>query len=399
MITPLLPTYARTDLAFDHGKGARLFADNGEEFLDFGAGIAVNALGYAHPHLVEALTGQAQKLWHTSNLYKIPEGERLAERLVEASFADTVFFTNSGAEALECAIKMARKHHSAIGQPERYRIITFEGAFHGRTLATLAAGRQEKHLAGFGPVVEGFDQVSFGDIEALKSAITGETAGVLVEPVQGEGGIRPLPTAILKQLRAICDDTGLLLLFDEVQCGVGRTGKLFAHEWAGVTPDIMAVAKAIGGGFPMGACLATENAAQGMTAGSHGSTFGGNPLAMAVGNAVLDVVLADGFLDRVRQIGITLTQKLARLKDEFPNVIEDIRGSGLMIGIKCRVPNTEFVQACIEQRLLTVAAGDNVVRLLPPLIISEADIDDAIACIETACAQFADNATVKQARA
>ena len=385
MITPLLPTYARTDLVFDHGEGVRLFTEDGGEYLDFGAGIAVNVVGYSHPHLVNALTDQAQKLWHTSNLFRIRDGERLAERLVEASFADTVFFTNSGAEALECTIKMARKFHSATGHPERYRIITFEGAFHGRTLATLAAGRQEKHLAGFGPVVDGFDQVAFGDLEALKAAITAETAGILIEPIQGEGGIRPVPNEILKQLRAICDDNGLLLLFDEVQCGIGRTGRLFAHEWAGVTPDVMAVAKAIGGGFPMGACLATETAAQGMTAGSHGSTFGGNPLAMAVGNAVLDVVLEDGFLDNVRQLGLKLTQKLARLQDEYADVIEGVRGSGLMIGIKCRVPNTEFAKACLEQNLLTVGAGENVVRLLPPLIITEDDVDDAMSRLERAC--------------
>ncbi len=399
MITPLLPTYARTDLAFDHGQGARVFTDDGREYLDFGAGIAVNALGYSHPHLVEALTTQAHKLWHVSNLHRIPEGERLAERLVEASFADTVFFTNSGAEALECSIKMARKYHSVKGQAERYRIITFEGAFHGRTLATLAAGRQDKHLAGFGPIVEGFDQVPFGDLAALDGAITRETAGILIEPVQGESGIRPVSSGILKKLRTICDENGLLLLFDEVQCGIGRTGKLFAHEWARVTPDIMAIAKAIGGGFPMGACLATEDAAHGMTAGSHGSTFGGNPLAMAVGNAVLDVVLADDFLEQVRRHGLKLAQKLARLKDEYPGVIDEIRGRGLMIGIKCHVPNTEFADACLAENLLTVGAGDNVVRLLPPLIISEADIDDAISRIETACARLTGDTAASQASA
>lgn len=399
MITPLMPTYARIDLTFDHGKGARLTTNTGEEYLDFGAGIAVNVLGHSHPHLVAALTSQAEKLWHVSNLYQIPEGERLARRLTEASFADTVFFSNSGAEALECAIKMTRKYHSAKGNPERYRVITFEGAFHGRTLATLAAGRQEKHLAGFGPIMDGFDQVPFGDMEALKAAITSETAGILVEPVQGEGGIRPVSNDTLRQLRSICDENGLLLALDEVQCGIGRTGKLFAHEWAGITPDIMAIAKAIGGGFPMGACLATEEAAQGMTAGTHGSTFGGNPLAMAVGNAVLDVVLEDGFLDNVNQTGLKLSQKLARLKDEYPDVIEEIRGSGLMIGIKCRVPNTEFSSACLEQKLMTVGAGDNVVRLLPPLIVTEADLDDAITRIEAACRQFAENADARQANA
>ena len=399
MITPLMPTYARIDLTFDHGNGARLVTDDGVEYLDFGAGIAVNVLGHGHPHLIEALTGQASKLWHVSNLYQSPEGERLARRLTEASFADTAFFTNSGAEALECAIKMTRKYHSATGNPQRNRVITFEGAFHGRTLATLAAGRQEKHLAGFGPVVDGFDQVPFGDMDALKAAITDETAGILIEPVQGEGGIRPLANDKLRQLRSICDENGLLLVLDEVQCGIGRTGKLFAHEWAGITPDIMAIAKAIGGGFPMGACLATEAAAQGMTAGSHGSTFGGNPLAMAVGNAVLDIVLEDGFLDNVNQMGLKLSQKLARLKDEFPDVIEEIRGSGLMIGIKCQVPNTEFSAACLEQKLMTVGAGDNVVRLLPPLIVTEADLDDAVTRIEAACRQFSANADARQANA
>ena len=399
MITPLMPTYARIDLTFDHGNGARVVTNDGVEYLDFGAGIAVNVLGHSHPHLTEALTNQAQKLWHVSNLYQMPDGERLAKRLTGASFADTAFFTNSGAEALECAIKMTRKYHSATGHPERYRVITFEGAFHGRTLATLAAGRQEKHLAGFGPVVEGFDQVPFGDIDALKAAITDATAGILIEPVQGEGGIRPVPNEMLRQLRAICDENGLLLILDEVQCGIGRTGKLFAHEWAGITPDIMAIAKAIGGGFPMGACLATQDAAQGMTAGSHGSTFGGNPLAMAVGNAVLDVVLEDGFLKNVNHLGLKLTQKLARLKDEYPDVIEEIRGSGLMIGIKCRVPNTEFSSACLEHKLMTVGAGDNVVRLLPPLIVTEADLDDAVARIEAACRTFAASAQTRQANA
>ena len=313
MITPVLPTYKRAPLAFDHGKGMRVYTEDGKEYLDFGAGVAVTSLGHAHPHLVEALTEQARKLWHTSNLYVIPGQEKLAHRLTEATFADTVFFTNSGAEALECAIKMARKFHAAKGAPERYRIITFEGAFHGRTLATIAAGGQAKYLEGFGPKVEGFDQVPFGDEKALLAAITEATAGILIEPIQGEGGLRVLPPGKLKRLREIADEHGLLLILDEVQCGVGRTGKLFAHEWAGIKPDIMAIAKGIGGGFPVGACLATEEAAQGMTAGTHGSTFGGNPLAMAVGNAVLDVILADGFLDHVKKSGLALKQRLARL--------------------------------------------------------------------------------------
>jgi acetylornithine/N-succinyldiaminopimelate aminotransferase len=385
MITAVLPTYNRAKISFERGEGARVFTAEGEAYLDFGAGVAVTSCGHAHPHLVKALTEQASKIWHTSNIYQMPGQEKLAGRLIENTFADTVFFTNSGAEALECAIKMARKYHAAKGQPERFRLITFEGAFHGRTLATIAAGGQAKYLEGFGPKVEGFDQVPFGDHEGLRAAIGPETAGVLIEPIQGEGGVRPVPTQCLKGLRELCDEHGILLVFDEVQCGIGRTGKLFAHEWAGMTPDIMAVAKGIGGGFPLGACLATENAAQGMTAGTHGSTYGGNPLATAVGNAVLDVVLADGFLDSVQQRSLVLKQKLARLKDEHPEVIEDIRGSGLMMGIKCKAPNTEFQAAALEHKLLTIAAGDNVIRLLPPLVINDADITEAINKLDATC--------------
>jgi acetylornithine/N-succinyldiaminopimelate aminotransferase len=385
MITPVLPTYNRVNLAFDHGKGPRVWTSEGQEFLDFGAGVGVSSLGHAHPHLVEALITQAQKIWHTSNIYRIPEQERLAQRLVETTFADTVFFNNSGAEALECAIKMARKYHAAGGNPERYRLVTFEGAFHGRTLATIAAGGQEKYLEGFGPKVEGFDQVAFGDLKAAAAAIGDETAGILIEPVQGEGGIRPLPPGDLRALREICDDAGILLVLDEVQCGIGRTGKLFAHEWAGVTPDIMAIAKGIGGGFPLGACLATEDAARGMTAGTHGSTFGGNPLAMAVGNAVLDVILADGFLARVEGLGLALKQKLARLKDEHPLVIEDVRGMGLMMGIKCKVLNGELQGAAHEEKLLTLTAGDNVVRLLPPLVVTDEDLSEGVERLHRAC--------------
>ncbi|MCA3554000.1 aspartate aminotransferase family protein [Aestuariivirga sp.] len=385
MITPVLPTYARAKVAFDRGEGARVFTPEGEAYLDFGAGVAVTSCGHAHPHLVEALTDQAKKIWHTSNLYQMPGQEKLAQRLIENSFANTVFFTNSGAEALECAIKMARKHQSATGHPERCRLITFEGAFHGRTLATIAAGGQAKYLEGFGPKVEGFDQAPFGDHEALKAAIGPETAGILIEPVQGEGGIRPVPPQCLRGLRALCDEHGLLLIFDEVQTGVGRTGKLFAHEWAGVTPDIMAIAKGIGGGFPIGACLATEKAAVGMTAGTHGSTFGGNPLATAVANAVLDVILAEGFLAGVQQRALTLKQKLAALKDSHPAIIEDIRGQGLMMGIKCKAPNTALQAAALDQRLLTIGAGDNVVRLLPPLIVTDADIAEAMDKLDRAC--------------
>jgi acetylornithine/N-succinyldiaminopimelate aminotransferase len=385
----LLPTYARAPLAFERGEGAWLVAESGERYLDFGAGIAVNALGHAHPHLVEALTSQAAKLWHTSNLFQIPDGERLGQRLVDASFADVAFFCNSGAEANEAAIKIARKYHAAGGQPERYRIVTFEGAFHGRTLATLAAGGQQKYIEGFGPKVDGFDQVPFGDHEALLAAIGPETAALMIEPIQGEGGIRSVPPQCLRGLRELCDERGLLLIMDEVQTGVGRTGKLFAHEWAGMAPDIMSAAKGIGGGFPLGVCLATREAARGMTAGSHGTTFGGNPLAMAVGNAVLDVVLAEGFLDQVQRIGLVLKQRLAGLKDRYPEVIEDIRGAGLLIGLKLKVPNTDFVAAARAEHLLLIPAGDNVARLLPPLIVTEAEVGAAVGRLEVAAARFA----------
>lgn len=389
MITPVLPTYARADLAFERGEGCYLFAADGQRYLDFGAGIAVNVLGHAHPRLVAALAEQAGKLWHTSNLYRIPAGERLAERLVAATFADTVFFTNSGAEALECAIKMARKFQSHEGRPERFRIVTFEGAFHGRTLATIAAGGQAKYLEGFGPKVEGFDQVPLGDLEAVKAVVGPETAGILIEPIQGEGGVRSPAPEFLRALRQICDANDLVLIFDEVQTGVGRTGKLFAYEWTGVTPDIMAIAKGIGGGFPMGACLATERAAAGMTAGTHGSTFGGNPLAMAVGNAVLDAVLEPGFLEHVQAVSLRLKQQLAMLKDEYPALIEEVRGQGLLLGLKMRIPNTEFVAALREQHLLTVGAGDNVVRIIPPLVAGDAEIAEATAAIAAACAAIA----------
>ena len=385
MITPVLPTYNRANLAFERGKGTRLWTAEGEEFLDFGAGVGVSSLGHAHPHLVEALTTQAHKIWHTSNIYHIPGQEKLARRLVEATFADTVFFNNSGAEALECAIKMARKYHAASDSPERYRLITFEGAFHGRTLATIAAGGQQKYIDGFGPKVEGFDQVPFGDLIKAEGAIGRETAGILIEPIQGEGGIRALPPGHLRALRKICDEHGILLVLDEVQCGIGRTGKLFAHEWAGISPDIMAIAKGIGGGFPLGACLATEAAARGMTAGTHGSTFGGNPLAMAVGNAVLDVILADGFLHGVEERGLSFKQKLAGLKDEHPLVIEDIRGMGLMMGIQCKVPNGDLQSAAHDENLLTLTAGDNVVRLLPPLIVSDEELSEGIERLHRAC--------------
>jgi acetylornithine/N-succinyldiaminopimelate aminotransferase len=384
----LLPTYARVDLAFERGDGAWLTATNGERYLDFTAGVAVNALGHAHPRLIEAVTQQAQKVWHVSNLFRVPEAERLAERLCAATFADRVFFCNSGAEAMECTIKVARKYQAVSGRPERYRIITFEGAFHGRTLATLAAGGQKKYLEGFGPPVEGFDQVPFMDLGATKQAIGPDTAAILIEPIQGEGGVRTVPFEALRTLRQLCDEHGLLLAFDEVQTGMGRTGELFAYQRTGVTPDIMAIAKALGGGFPVGACLATEDAAKGMVAGTHGSTFGGNPLAMAVGNTVLDVMLEPHFLDNVRRIALLFKQRLAEMKDRHPTVIVDVRGEGLLLGLVAGVPNGKFVDALRAEKLLAAAAGDNVVRMLPPLIVSEADVLEAIARIDRAATRI-----------
>ncbi len=388
-MSALFPTYARSDLAFARGDGAFLYTASGDRYLDFGSGVAVTALGHAHPHLVEALTSQAKKLWHVSNLHRIPEQERLAERLCAASFADRVFFANSGAEAVECAIKAARRFHFKNGAPERYRLVTFEGAFHGRTLATIAAGGQARHLEGFGPKADGFDQVGALDIDAVEAAIGEETAGILIEPIMGEGGMREVSWRFLQDLRALADERGILLLLDEVQTGMGRTGRLFAHEWAGITPDIMALAKGLGGGFPIGACLTSAAVGEAMTAGSHGSTFGGNPLAMAVGNAVLDIMLADGFLDRVAQMGLRLKQRLAALKDEHPDIIEEVRGHGLMLGLKCRVPNQKLLEALRAEKMLTVQAGDNVVRLLPPLIIGEAEIELAAEKLEAACAALA----------
>jgi acetylornithine/N-succinyldiaminopimelate aminotransferase len=382
----LMPVFARADLAFERGEGVWLIATNGDRYLDFTSGVAVNALGHAHPRLVGALQAQAAKLWHMSNLFKSPDGERLATRLCEQSFADEVFFANSGAEAMECAIKVTRKYHAAKGHPERYRIITFEGAFHGRTLATLAAGGQEKYLDGFGPRVEGFDQVPLNDLDAVKKTIGPQTAGILIEPLQGEGGVREPSPAFFKALRQLCDDNGLLLVFDEVQTGMGRTGELFAYKRAGVEPDVMALAKGLGGGFPIGACLATQAAAAGMTAGTHGSTFGGNPLAVAAASAVLDVMLAPGFFDQVKRSSLLLKQKLASIVDRYPDVLEQVRGEGLLVGLKAIVPSADVVAVLRHEKLLTVGAGDNVVRLLPPLIVSEAEIDDAVGRIEKACA-------------
>jgi acetylornithine/N-succinyldiaminopimelate aminotransferase len=387
-MTAVMPTYGRTDLRFERGEGAYLIADDGRRFLDFGAGIAVNSLGHAHPRLVAALTDQAKALWHTSNLYHIAPQERLAERLVANTFADTVFFCNSGAEAVECSVKVARKYHDETGAPGRYRILTFAGAFHGRTLATLAAGRQEKHLHGFEPVVEGFDQVGYGDAKAAAAAVGPETAAILVEPIQGEAGIRPAPDGFLAELRRIADDAGILLLLDEVQTGVGRTGLFFAHEWAGITPDVMAVAKGLGGGFPIGACLATDKAAIGMTPGTHGSTFGGNPLATSVANAVLDEILADGFLGHVEAVAARLRDGLDKLASKHGNKIAEVRGQGLMLGLRCHGPNTALIAALIGNGLLTVIAGDNVVRLLPPLIITHDHVDEALGILDRTLADL-----------
>lgn len=384
----MLPVFARIDVAFERGEGPWLIATNGDRYLDFTSGVAVNALGHAHPHLVAALQEQAGKLWHVSNLFRIPEGERLAARLCEASFADVVFFCNSGAEAMEASIKMARKYQAANGKPERYRLITFEGAFHGRTLATLAAGGQQKYLEGFGPVVEGFDQVPLGDLDATKKAIGPHTAGIIIEPWQGEGGVRAADPAFFRALRQLCDEHKLVLVFDEVQTGMGRIGSLFAHERTGVTPDIMALAKALGGGFPMGACLATSAAAVGMTPGTHGSTFGGNLLAAAAGNATLDVMLAPGFFDHVQRMSLFLKQKLASIVDRYPDVVSGVRGDGLLIGLKAVVPAGDLGVALRDEKLLTVAAGENVVRLLPPLIVTETEIEDAVSRVERACAKL-----------
>jgi acetylornithine/N-succinyldiaminopimelate aminotransferase len=383
-----MPSYGRTDIAFERGEGVYLYADDGSKFLDFGAGIAVTALGHNHPHLVKALTDQAKTLWHTSNLYNIPQQQKLADRLAATSFADTVFFCNSGAEAVEASIKLVRKYHSANENPERYRVISFEGCFHGRTLATIAAGSNDAHRAGFGPAVDGFDHVAFGNIDAVQKAVSGETAGIMIEPIQGEGGIRPADKNFLHDLRVLCDEAGLLLIFDEVQTGIGRTGRLWAHQWSGVTPDVMASAKALGGGFPIGACLATAEAAKGIVPGTHGSTFGGNPLAAACANAVLDVVLEDGFLNHVVEIGKFVETQLKDVISRNSGVIESVRGAGMMWGMKCAVPNSELVAKAFGMGLLTVPAGDNVVRFLPPLIVEENHIREAVGIIEACCAEF-----------
>lgn len=380
----LMQTYARSDLAFERGEGVWLIAADGRRYMDCASGIAVSGLGHAHPKLVEALKSQAEKLWHVTNLYTIPEGEKLAKQLTDNTFADVVFFTNSGTEATEGAMKAARRYHFAKGNPEKTRIITFENAFHGRTLAALAAGGQQKYLEGCGPAPDGFDQVPAGDLEAVKKIVGPETAAIMLEPVQGEGGVRSMDPAFLKGLREICDENGLLLIYDEIQTGVGRTGKLFAHEWSGVTPDLMAIAKGIGGGFPMGAFLATHEAASGMVPGVHGTTFGGNPLAMSVGNAVLDIVLEPGFLEAVQEKGLQLKQKLACVVDQHSDVFELVRGEGLMLGLKCKVPNTQLLTHMRNNGLLPVGAGDNVLRIMPPMTITSEEIDILVEKIEAA---------------
>jgi acetylornithine/N-succinyldiaminopimelate aminotransferase len=381
-MSAVMSTYGRYELEFEKGEGPFLYSTDGRRYLDFAAGIAVNSLGHSHPHLVKTLQDQAAKLWHVSNLYNIPEQTRLADRLAAATFADKVFFCSTGLEAMEGAIKLCRRYHFANDAPERWRVVTVEGAFHGRSLATIAAAKNEKHLEGFGPPIDGFDQVPVNNLNELRNSIGPETAAIAFEPVQGEGGIRPADLDYLRSLRKIADEFGVLLLFDEVQCGNGRTGKLFAHEWADIAPDVMAIAKGIGGGFPMGAFMATTEAAKGMVPGTHGSTFGGTPLAVAVGNAVLDVLLEDGFLDGVDKKGRLLWDRLSEVVGRYPDVYESVRGAGLMIGIKCVVPAGDVVLAFQKEGMLTVPAGDNVARLLPPLNIDESHINEAMDIID-----------------
>ena len=381
-MSAVMSTYVRYDMEFERGEGPYLITTDGRQFLDFAAGIAVNSLGHSHPHLVKTLQDQAAKLWHVSNLYNIPEQTRLADRLAKATFADKVFFCSTGLEAMEGAIKLCRRYQFAEGAPERWRIVTVEGAFHGRSLATIAAAKNEKHLEGFGPPADGFDQVPFDNLNELRNAIGPETAAIAFEPIQGEGGIRPADLEYLRSLREIADEFGVLLLFDEVQCGYGRTGNLFAHEWAGITPDVMAIAKGLGSGFPIGAFIATEDAAKGMVPGTHGSTFGGNPLAVSVGNAVLDVLLEDGFLKGVEKKGQILWDRLSEVVGRYPDVYESVRGAGLMVGIKCVVPAGDIVVAFQKAGMLTVPAGENVARLLPPLNIDESHIDQALDIVD-----------------
>ena len=382
MTPSVMPTYARAPLSFTRGEGSWLLDEQGRRYLDMGAGIAVNVLGHAHPKLVKVLQNQAENLWHTSNLYNVPNQKILADKLVDATFADTVFFTNSGTESMECAVKMARKFHSTNGEPERVNIIAFKDSFHGRSLGMISAAGAEKLTKGFGPMLPGFVHIPFGDDDAVRAAVDENTAAILLEPVQGEGGIVPLPDHQMKELREICDENGILLILDEIQCGVGRTGKLFAHEWAGITPDIMAIAKGIGGGFPLGACLATEHAASGMVAGTHGSTYGGNPLATAIGAAVLDIVNTDEFLQKVNTLAGNFRQALEGLVASHPKVFKSVRGAGLMIGVECVVPNIDVVNAGYDFDILTVPGGANVIRLLPPLNITAEELTEAVACLD-----------------
>lgn len=385
----LMPVYARADIYFERGEGVYLFDDKGQRYIDFMGGIAVTGLGHAHPYIVQALKDQAEKLWITSNVFKTHGGDKLAQRLVDLTFADTVFFQNSGVEAWECGVKVIRKYFSTIGQPQRYRVISFQGCFHGRTLAAISAAKTEKMVGGFGPMTEGFDQVAWGNLNEVRNAITEETAAIMIEPVVGEGGMKAADPQFLRDLRTTCDEFGLLLYFDEIQCGMGRTGKLFAHEWAGVTPDVMCIAKALGNGFPIGACLATAKAAQGMVVGTHGSTYGGNPLATAVGNAVLDVMTAPGFIDQAKRTGDYFDAKMREVAVRHPKVFTGNRGKGLMQGLICTPLNTDVVKALRDEKLLCLGAGDNVVRFLPPLIVTEAQIDDAIAIIDRVALKMA----------
>ena len=386
MSSSILPTYNRAPLAFDKGQGSWLFTKDGDRYLDMGAGIAVNALGHSNPELVEALTFQASKLWHVSNLYEIPEQRRLADLLVEASFADNVFFTNSGTESCELAIKMVRKYWYEKGKENKVEIITFEGSFHGRSSAGIAAAGGEKLTKGFGPMLPGFVQLPWYNHDAIEATINEDTAAILIEPIQGEGGIRCLPDECLKSLRILCDKHDILLVVDEVQCGIGRTGKLFAYKWSGIEPDIAMVAKGIGGGFPLGAVLAKEHAASGMTAGTHGSTYGGNPLACSVGIKVLELINTPKFLNSVISKSGIMSQGLLRLIDSYPDIFEEIRGTGLMLGVKCKCPNTDFVKGGYENAILTVPAGDNVVRLLPALNITAEEINEGLSRLEKTAA-------------
>jgi len=386
VITPVMPTYARADLAFEKGEGPYLYAQDGRRFLDFGSGIAVNTLGHSHPHLVEKLTEQVGKLWHTSNLYQMPGQEKLAKRLIENSFADTVFFCNSGAEANEAGIKMLRRYQYVSGHPEKNRILVATNAFHGRTLGTLTAGYSEKYREGFGPMPDGFDRVAFGNLNELRNAITPNTGGIILEPIQGEGGICRAPEGYLEGVRKAADEFGMLVMFDEVQTGIGRTGKLFAYQWSDMEPDIISSAKGLGGGFPIGALLANEKAAAAFTPGMHGTTFGGNQLATAAANAVLDEVLKPGFMDHVLEMSRLIRDGLEVIERKHPGFIQEIRGMGLLLGMKTKPANVDVVAKLREHNLLTVPAGDNVVRIIPPLNITKAHVDEALVAIDAAAA-------------